>query len=124
MVEKPIYGAHRIADEVQVSLRTIQRWSKDPDNDFLKVGSMDNTGGGQGRALWTYPSSIHAYKEFIDARTAVRRRQAGQARHRSSEISAGTNILDAGSNAVANSSKSSGSVNEMAEAELVSRLKT
>ena len=101
MVETPIYGAHRIAEEADVSMRTIQRWSRDPDNDFLEVGSMSNAGGGQGRALWTFASSIQAFKGLIDARTAGCRREVALARHRPSDVSAETNVPDAGSHGVA-----------------------
>lgn len=79
-MEKPIYGAEWLAEIMGVSDSTIWRWVKHPLNDFMQVGSMDNSGGGQGRALWTYPSSLQAFRERMTVETSEKRRQAAMVR--------------------------------------------
>jgi hypothetical protein len=83
-LEQPLYGARRIAEVASVSPSTLWRWVKDPLNDFMVVGSMSNAGGGLGRALWTYPSSILAFKATMAAAVSEKSKRAAEARWNSS----------------------------------------
>ena len=80
MDETPLYGTARIAKYLRISESTLRRWRKTPEGAFLEVGSMDNVGGGLGRALWTYPSSADHLKTLMAARVSSIRRELALAR--------------------------------------------
>lgn len=80
MGEKPIFGASRIADYLEVSERTVRRMARDPLNDFMFVSSMSNDGGGLGRALSACPSSLDNFVSLLTAHTRDQRRKAADAR--------------------------------------------
>ena len=74
------YGARRIAGHLQISESTLRRWRKTAEGKFIQVGSMSNAGGGQGRAAWSYASSLDNLKLLMQARMSEVRGSAAQFR--------------------------------------------
>lgn len=78
--DKWIYGTRLIAEAAGVSESTIRRWRKKPEGGFLQVSSMSNAGGGLGKALYTYVSSLQHLKDVITARTSETRSEVAKKR--------------------------------------------
>ena len=78
--DRIIYGAEKIGLEIGKSESTIRRYAKRPGGEFLQVSSMSNEGGGYGRALRTFQSSIHAFGERVDAETRCKHQAAAVSR--------------------------------------------
>ena len=82
MKDQRLYGMGRMADYLGMSVETLRQRRKRPEGQFIKVGSMDNVGGGLGRAAWSWESSLDNLKVLMKARTAEARRQAAFKRWR------------------------------------------
>jgi hypothetical protein len=92
MQSRLIYGNVRIAEYLEVSESTLRRWLKGPEAWCFKVGSMDNTGGGYGRARFGEISSLDHLKEVMRARTSDERKKAAQKRWGHFDVSSGSNF--------------------------------
>ena len=90
MTENPIYGTGRIANHLGVSKATVRRWRKTPEGQFLEVGSMSNAGGGLGKALFSYPSSLNHLNHLMEAKTSRARKRAADTRWRATDVASGT----------------------------------
>ncbi len=89
MVDELIYGHEAIADYLSVSSSTLRRIRKGPLGKFIEVGSMSNDSGGNGRAAWSYESSLQNLLELHEAQTSENHRQNAFKRWRGTECNSG-----------------------------------
>jgi hypothetical protein len=88
-MDEKIYGHERMADFLGVSGSTFRRMRKGPFGNFIEVSSMSNDGGGNGRAAWSYESSLQNLLELTKAQTSDNHRQNAFKRWHVTECNSG-----------------------------------
>ena len=88
--ERPIYGTRRMAEAIGESESTVGRWRRAPLGAFIEVGSMNNAGGGYGRAAMTLPSLLGAFQRLMGVSTREQRRRAARKRWGETDVSSGS----------------------------------
>lgn len=78
--ETPIYGVHRMADQVDRSESTVGRLLRLPGAPDTAPGSMSNHGGGNGRARKCTRKVLLELLAEQERRTSEARRQAARCR--------------------------------------------